>query len=51
MCCGADCGRFTWDGKTEAQNDVVDGVYFYLVNAVTVGGNEIIKHGHITLIR
>lgn len=46
-----DNPAFTWDGKTEAQNDVVEGVYFYLVNAETVGGNEIIKHGHITLIR
>jgi gliding motility-associated-like protein len=42
---------FMWDGKDEAQNDMLEGVYFYIVNAVTSGGNEIIKHGHVTLLR
>jgi gliding motility-associated-like protein len=46
-----DNPAFMWNGKDEAQNDMLDGVYFYIVNAQTNGGNEIIKHGHVTLLR
>ena len=46
-----DNPAFMWDGKDEAQNDLLEGVYFYIVNAETTGGNEIIKHGHVTLLR
>jgi gliding motility-associated-like protein len=46
-----DYPAFMWDGKDEAQNDMLDGVYFYIVHAETNGGNEIVKHGHITLLR
>jgi gliding motility-associated-like protein len=42
---------FKWDGKTEDLDDVLEGVYFYIVNAEMNGGVEIKKHGHITLIR
>jgi len=45
-----DNPAFMWNGKDEAQNDLVDGVYFYIVNAETSGGIEIIKHGHVTLL-
>jgi gliding motility-associated-like protein len=46
-----DNPAFMWDGKDEAQDDVLEGVYFYIVNAVTNGGNEIKKHGNVTLVR
>jgi gliding motility-associated-like protein len=46
-----DHPSFKWDGKNEALHDMVEGVYFYIVNAETNGGNEIKKHGTITLIR
>ena len=46
-----DNPAFMWDGKDDAQNEMLEGVYFYLVNAETNGGNEIVKHGHVTLLR
>jgi gliding motility-associated-like protein len=46
-----DNPAFMWDGKDEAQDDVLEGVYFYIVNAVSNGGNEIKKHGNVTLVR
>jgi gliding motility-associated-like protein len=46
-----DNPAFMWDGKTEDLDDVLEGVYFYMVKAEMNGGSEIKKHGHITLIR
>ncbi len=46
-----DNPAFMWDGKNENQDDMLEGVYFYIVNAETNGGVEISKHGHITLLR
>jgi gliding motility-associated-like protein len=46
-----DNPAFMWDGKTEDLDDVLEGVYFYIVNAEANGGNVIIKHGHVTLLR
>jgi gliding motility-associated-like protein len=46
-----DNPAFMWDGKDEAGDDVLEGVYFYIVKAVSNGGNEIMKHGNVTLVR
>jgi hypothetical protein len=46
-----DNPAFMWDGKDEAGDDVVEGVYFYIAKAVSNGGNEIMKHGNVTLVR
>ncbi len=46
-----DNPAFMWDGKDEAGDDVLQGVYFYIVKAVSNGGNEILKHGNVTLVR
>ena len=46
-----DNPAFKWDGKDEAQDDLLEGVYFYVVNAVTNGGKEIQKQGNVTLFR
>jgi hypothetical protein len=40
-----------WDGKNESGDDVLEGVYFYLVKAVSNGGNEILKNGNVTVVR
>ncbi|MEY3585413.1 MAG: hypothetical protein RLZZ243_477 [Bacteroidota bacterium] len=46
-----DNPAFMWDGKDEAGDDVLEGVYFYIAKAVSNGGNEIMKHGNVTLVR
>jgi gliding motility-associated-like protein len=46
-----DNPAFMWDGKDEAGDDLLEGVYFYVVNAVTNGGKEIKKQGNVTLAR
>ncbi|MDB3905328.1 gliding motility-associated C-terminal domain-containing protein [Crocinitomicaceae bacterium] len=42
---------FLWDGKNKKGNNAEDGVYFYVIQAVTNGGKEINKHGKVHLIR
>ena len=42
---------FLWDGKNKKGNMAEDGVYFYVIQAVTNGGKEINKHGKVHLIR
>lgn len=42
---------FQWDGKNLKGNDAEDGVYFYIIQAVTNGGKEINKHGKVHLLR
>ena len=42
---------FSWDGTNENGNDVQDGVYFYKIDAITDGGNEVSKHGFVHLVR
>ena len=42
---------FTWDGTNENGNAVQDGVYFYKIDAITDGGNEVSKHGFVHLVR
>jgi len=42
---------FKWDGKNLKGNNAEDGVYFYVIQAITNGGKEINKHGKIHLIR
>ena len=42
---------FSWDGNNENGNAVQDGVYFYKIDAVTDGGNEVSKHGFVHLVR
>jgi gliding motility-associated-like protein len=46
-----DNPAFMWDGKDESGEDVLEGVYFYIVKAISNGGNEIMKHGNVTLVR
>ena len=46
-----DDPAFKWDGKDESGDDVLEGVYFYILNAVSNGGNEINKQGNVTLVR
>ncbi len=46
-----DNPSFEWDGTDEKGNEVPDGVYFYKVDAVTDGGNELNKHGFVHLVR
>jgi gliding motility-associated-like protein len=46
-----DNPAFMWDGKDESGDDVLEGVYFYIVKAISNGGNEIMKHGNVTLVR
>jgi gliding motility-associated-like protein len=46
-----DDAAFMWDGKDESGDDVLEGVYFYIVTAVSNGGNEILKQGNVTLVR
>jgi gliding motility-associated-like protein len=46
-----DNPAFMWDGKDESGDDVLEGVYFYIAKAVSNGGNEIMKHGNVTLVR
>jgi len=46
-----DNPAFMWDGKDESGEDVLEGVYFYIAKAVSNGGNEIMKHGNVTLVR
>ena len=42
---------FQWDGKNVKGNDAEDGVYFYIIQAITNGGKEINKHGKVHLLR
>ena len=42
---------FLWDGKNKKGNNAEDGVYFYVIQAITNGGKEINKHGKVHLIR
>ena len=46
-----DQANFSWDGNTLNGNEAEDGVYFYLIKALTNGGKAINKHGNIHLIR
>ena len=46
-----DDPAFMWDGKDESGDDILQGVYFYIVKAVSNGGNEIVKQGNVTLVR
>jgi gliding motility-associated-like protein len=46
-----DNPAFMWDGKDESGDDVLEGVYFYIAKAVSNGGNEILKHGNVTVVR
>jgi gliding motility-associated-like protein len=46
-----DDPAFMWDGKDESGDDVLEGVYFYIAKAVSNGGNEIVKHGNVTVVR
>ncbi|MDA9161151.1 gliding motility-associated C-terminal domain-containing protein [Crocinitomicaceae bacterium] len=41
---------FQWDGNNKKGDKAEDGVYFYVIQAVTNGGKEINKHGKIHLI-
>lgn len=43
--------NFSWDGTNEKGNAVQDGVYFYKIDAITDGGNEVSKHGFVHLVR
>jgi len=38
-----------WDGKTADGNKVEEGTYFYRINAVIEGGEELVKHGFVVL--
>lgn len=40
-----------WDGKDKSGNQVEDGVYFYKIDAKIFGGDELVKHGNITVVR
>ncbi|MFT6243934.1 MAG: hypothetical protein ACJA0U_000965 [Salibacteraceae bacterium] len=39
-----------WYGTTMSGNKVNDGVYFYLIKILSVNGDDIDKHGHITVV-
>jgi subtilisin-like proprotein convertase family protein len=38
-----------WDGKTADGNKVEEGTYFYRINAIIEGGEELVKHGFVVL--
>lgn len=38
-----------WDGRDKSGSLLEEGVYFYRIKAKAIGGNEIEKHGNITL--
>lgn len=40
-----------WDGKTTSGQDAVEGVYYYIVNAKSRGGETITRKGFIHLLR
>lgn len=42
---------FTWDGKDKSGNEVTPGTYFYKINAVTSGNQELAKSGFVELVR
>lgn len=46
-----DQPNFLWDGRDGSGKDVVEGVYFYHIIGKTLGGEEIDKHGFVTLER
>ena len=44
-------GVAAWDGLTPDGQVYDDGVYFYLLTGVMLGGTEVKKQGFITLVR
>lgn len=40
-----------WNGESQKGNVVDDGVYFYTIKAKDTAGNEVLKHGSITVRR
>lgn len=40
----------SWDGKSNGK-DVVEGTYYYIIDAVIEGGEELQKHGFIQVVR
>lgn len=41
---------FKWDGKDKNGNSILDGTYFYIINAKTITGEEVKKSGFVQLI-
>lgn len=40
-----------WDGRNKSGEVVADGVYSYIIKAKLIGGDELTKHGFVTVIR
>ncbi|MBL1280156.1 MAG: gliding motility-associated C-terminal domain-containing protein [Fluviicola sp.] len=49
--CSDEFGDCKWDGRDRKGNEVNEGTYFYIINALTQGDKEINKHGFIQVIR
>ena len=39
-----------WDGKDKGGKEVTEGTYFYIIDAVIAGGDELQKHGFIQVV-
>jgi hypothetical protein len=48
--CKDQVGLCSWDGRSPSGSFVEEGTYFYLINAVTEGNEEIQKHGFIQVV-
>lgn len=46
-----DKPNFAWEGKDSSGKEVIEGIYFYHIVGKTSGGEEIDKHGFVTLER
>jgi gliding motility-associated-like protein len=44
-------GNITWDGRSHSGKDASDGVYFYILKAKGVDGQDFEKKGTITILR
>jgi gliding motility-associated-like protein len=46
-----DDPAFEWDGTDKNGTQVTEGVYFYIINTANILGDQIEKHGSVTLIK
>ncbi|MDG1147884.1 MAG: gliding motility-associated C-terminal domain-containing protein [Crocinitomicaceae bacterium] len=48
--CDNAASACTWDGKDKSGKEVVEGTYFYIIDAVIAGGDDLQEHGFIQVI-